>query len=190
MPSPLRDEPFSNLRPVTRFITTHRPDGKATVHSATSPPWEPKRDGAVAFSLLYTTSVFPSELSADADISAHEAVAADPAASGLVRKGGSVCRICDFASSNDPLMHRTKSLDYGVVLEGSIEMVLDSGEVVTLRRGDVAVQRGTMHAWRNPSSSEWARMMFVLLDSQPIEIGGESLSESLGSHSDIRPSNN
>ena len=40
-------------------------------------------------------------------------------------------------------MHRTQSLDFGVVLEGEIELVLDSGETRLLKRGDVAVQRGT-----------------------------------------------
>ncbi len=53
-------------------------------------------------------------------------------------------------------MHRTVSLDYGVVLEGEVELVLDSGEVRLLKRGHVAVQRGTNHAWRNASKSEWA----------------------------------
>ena len=46
-------------------------------------------------------------------------------------------------------MHRTMSLDYGVVLQGEVELLLDSGEVRLLAAGDVAVQRGTMHAWRN-----------------------------------------
>lgn len=45
-------------------------------------------------------------------------------------------------------MHRTVSLDYGVVLEGEVELVLDSGETRVLKRGDVAIQRGTCHAWR------------------------------------------
>ena len=46
-------------------------------------------------------------------------------------------------------MHRTVSLDYGVVLEGEVELVLDSGETRLMKRGDVSVQRGTNHAWRN-----------------------------------------
>jgi len=46
-------------------------------------------------------------------------------------------------------MHRTVSLDYGIVLEGDVELVLDSGEKRAMKQGDVAIQRGTNHAWRN-----------------------------------------
>lgn len=81
-------------------------------------------------------------------------------------------------------MHRTQSLDYGVVLEGEIEMELDGGEITLLKRGDVAVQRGTMHAWRNPSKKDWARMLFVLQDCEPLVVGGEKLMEELGSGAD------
>lgn len=61
-------------------------------------------------------------------------------------------------------MHRTKSLDYGIVLEGEVELVLDSGERRRMGPGDVAVQRATMHQWRNVDEKRWARMMFVLMD--------------------------
>lgn len=46
-------------------------------------------------------------------------------------------------------MHRTTSLDYGIVLEGEVELILDSGERRAMKAGDIAVQRATMHAWRN-----------------------------------------
>jgi quercetin dioxygenase-like cupin family protein len=39
--------------------------------------------------------------------------------------------------------------------------VLDSGERVTMKAGDVMIQRGTMHQWNN-ESSKWCRMVFVL----------------------------
>ena len=77
-------------------------------------------------------------------------------------------------------MHRTQSLDYGIVLEGSIELVMDSGERKLMQRGDVAVQRATMHAWKNVSETEWGRMIFVLQDCQKLEIGGKALKEDLG----------
>lgn len=76
-------------------------------------------------------------------------------------------------------MHRTQSLDYGCVLEGAVEMVLDSGETVVMGRGDVAVQRGTNHAWRNVSGTEWARMLFVLQDCREVVVGGELMGEEL-----------
>lgn len=77
-------------------------------------------------------------------------------------------------------MHRTQSLDYGIVVEGQIESILDSGETQLMGRGDVMVQRATMHAWRNPSETEWARMIFVLQDCKPLYINGERFGEDLG----------
>lgn len=64
--------------------------------------------------------------------------------------------------SPHPLMHRTESVDYGVVLAGECTLVLDRGEVV-LRPGHVVIQRGTNHAWANRSGAV-CRMLFVLID--------------------------
>lgn len=66
------------------------------------------------------------------------------------------------ADSPHPLMHRTESVDYGVVIEGELTLVLDEGEV-QLRPGSVVVQRGTNHAWANRSDAP-CRMLFVLVD--------------------------
>lgn len=60
------------------------------------------------------------------------------------------------------LMHRTETLDYGIVLAGKVWLVLDQGEI-ELSPGDVVVQRGTNHAWSN-RTDQMARMVFVLLD--------------------------
>lgn len=64
--------------------------------------------------------------------------------------------------SPHPLMHRTETVDYAVVIEGQITLVLDDSEVL-LKPGSVVVQRGTNHAWANRSSRP-CRMFFVLLD--------------------------
>jgi mannose-6-phosphate isomerase-like protein (cupin superfamily) len=68
------------------------------------------------------------------------------------------------ADSKHKLMHRTETLDYGVVTEGEVWLVLDDEEV-HLKRGDIIVQRGTNHAWSN-RSEQMARMVFILLDGQ------------------------
>ncbi len=68
------------------------------------------------------------------------------------------------ADSKHKLMHRTETLDYGVVTEGEVWLVLD-GEDVHLKRGDIVVQRGTNHAWSN-RTEQMARMVFILLDGQ------------------------
>jgi quercetin dioxygenase-like cupin family protein len=60
-------------------------------------------------------------------------------------------------------MHRTESIDYGIVLEGAIVLSLDDGSETLLRPGDVVVQRGTDHAWEN-RTDEATRMVFVLVD--------------------------
>lgn len=61
-----------------------------------------------------------------------------------------------------PLMHRTETLDYAVVLEGEITLLLDDSEV-HLAAGDVVIQRGTNHAWSNRSGKP-VRMLYVLID--------------------------
>lgn len=66
------------------------------------------------------------------------------------------------AGAPHPLMHRTQTVDYGIVLEGEITMVLDQGET-TLRAGDIVIQRGTNHAWANRSGAN-CRVAFVLID--------------------------
>jgi quercetin dioxygenase-like cupin family protein len=82
---------------------------------------------------------------------------------------GSRFAIIDFPPGNTPHMHRTETIDYVIVLEGEIEMDMDQSKV-TLKAGDVMVQRGTNHAWANRSDKR-ARVVFVLLDAEPLGIG-------------------
>ncbi|KAL8922379.1 MAG: hypothetical protein Q9208_005232 [Pyrenodesmia sp. 3 TL-2023] len=135
----------------------------------------------MAFNVIYTTSTSPPSLKDNDDIAKHEEVIASGDLR-LVNPNGSVCRIVDFGPStseahSQPLMHRTESLDYGIVIQGEIECLLDSGEKRVMRPGDVAVQRGTMHAWRNTSSTEWARMVFVLMSCGKVKVGDKELGE-------------
>ena len=88
-------------------------------------------------------------------------------------------------------MHRTQSLDFGIVVEGQVEMRLDDGSKTLLGRGDIAVQRATMHSWFNPSPESWARVVFVLQDVTPLTVGGRRLGEDLGAGiSGVPPSGN
>ncbi len=61
-------------------------------------------------------------------------------------------------------MHRTESVDYGIVLEGEIVLLLDDSEV-TLRAGDVVIQRGTDHAWAN-RTDQVCKVAFILIDGE------------------------
>ncbi|KAK0108102.1 hypothetical protein ONS95_002923 [Cadophora gregata] len=105
---------------------------------------------------------------------------------------GTVLRYVDFAPSKDPYMHRTESIDYGVVLEGVLELILDSGETRIMKRGDVCVQRGTMHAWKNITENDgWARMLFTLISAEKVVVGGQGLGEDLPAMTgDKEPGNN
>lgn len=66
------------------------------------------------------------------------------------------------AGSPHPMMHRTESIDYGIVIEGEVTLVLDDSEV-DLKVGSVVVQRGTNHAWANRSGKP-CRVLFIQLD--------------------------
>jgi hypothetical protein len=61
-----------------------------------------------------------------------------------------------------PGLHRTETVDYAIVVDGSIDMVLDVGEV-HLEAGDLLVQHGTKHAWVNRSGGV-TRLVFILMD--------------------------
>ena len=83
---------------------------------------------------------------------------------------GTKIRINEFAPGHlderglQSPVHRTASVDYGIVLEGEITLVLDDSEVI-LRSGDIVVQRGTDHAWANRGETV-ARVVFVLVDGE------------------------
>jgi quercetin dioxygenase-like cupin family protein len=191
-------KPVSTLRQPHRYVTGHdSATGKAIVKTQNDFPWRAYDHDQLAFSVAYTTSTFPPDLNDDADVSAHERlVGGGPSGEGSSRLGlvnpkGTVLRCVDFGPGYACEMHRTQSLDYGIVLEGEVDMVLDSGERYVLKRGDVAVQRATQHQWVNRSDSEWARMMFVLQDCKPLFVDGKEMKEDLGKIGpDVPPSGN
>lgn len=101
-------------------------------------------------SLLYIT--FPPDaamMAMDPDLAGPELGAALP---GLIERFEQDC----------PGMHMTDSIDYGIVLDGEIWLELDNGAVKQVRKGDVVIQNGTRHAWRNRSDKP-ATMLFVLV---------------------------
>jgi mannose-6-phosphate isomerase-like protein (cupin superfamily) len=68
------------------------------------------------------------------------------------------------SGTRHPHMHRTETIDYGIVLEGEITLLVDEGEVV-VQAGDIVIQRGTNHAWANRSGRP-CRIAFILIDGQ------------------------
>jgi quercetin dioxygenase-like cupin family protein len=166
----------NDLPPVNRYITTHTPQGTPTFSTAIpSPlPLQTLPDGAI-FSLCYATNTFPVSISDDKDITAYSDYTQN--LPGITISTGSVLRLVDMRPGALSPMHRTVSLDYGVVIEGEVELVLEGGESRLLKRGDIAVQRGTNHAWKNASETEWARMLYVLLPAEKLAVGGRELGE-------------
>jgi uncharacterized cupin superfamily protein len=63
------------------------------------------------------------------------------------------------------VMHKTETLDYVIVIEGEVDMLLDDGAEVHMKAGDIMIQRSTLHGWANRSDRP-CRIAFVLLDAK------------------------
>lgn len=86
-------------------------------------------------------------------IQAHFAAVGAAEAPGVEQDGG---------ARRHAFMHRTETIDYGIVLEGELTLIMDVGETV-VRPGDIVIQRGTNHGWANRSNRN-CRIAFVLID--------------------------
>lgn len=153
--------PENKLPTLARYITDHDPTGLA-IFSDKFDEILPRQELAhgARFSLGCTSHTTPVNMTDDKDLANYQSdLDGKP---GIKIPGGTVLRVVDMQPGAISRMHRIVSLDYGVVIEGEVELLLDSGEVRLMRRGDLAVQGGTNHAWRNISTTNWARMMYVL----------------------------
>lgn len=151
-----------------RIVTTHDDEGLSIVRSDDALGTVPIDSGDAAFRLIWATPGVPADLNADTD---------GELSAGKTLKGGSVIRMVDMLPGCSSPMHRSWSIDYGIVLSGQLELELDGGEVISLSAGDVVVQRATNHLWRNPSPDSVCRIVFVLIEALPIEVGGRVLPE-------------
>ncbi|KAL9948301.1 hypothetical protein D7B24_003205 [Verticillium nonalfalfae] len=161
------------LPPPVYHLTSHDPETGRSVFK--SQPLEAEPDNKIPQTTLWhlhTTTTFPANLNDEVDLEEHYANNV-PSMNTLHKSGGTVCRIVDFAPGNIPFMHRTSSLDYGVVLQGKIEYFLDDGASRVFGPGEVVIQRGVMHGWKT-AGDEPVRMLFVLSDAQPVEVAGET----------------
>lgn len=171
--------PPNTLRQPYRLITDHNEKGEA-VFSKAMPEEVPyvQINNDADFGLCYATKQTPVSFANKKDIETYSEYLKTPP--GIMIPGGSVLRYVDVPPGLTSPMHRTVSLDYGVVVEGEVELILDSGETRIMKRGDVSVQRGTMHAWRNTSQTEWSRMLYILMEAEPFEVEGKKLGEDYG----------
>ncbi|OKL62538.1 hypothetical protein UA08_02153 [Talaromyces atroroseus] len=163
---------------VHRYITTHNREGEAIFLSGSQvPECAPFRscgeDGEIA--LLYATDTFPVECHNEVDVAVYDSYLHTPP--GMTPGHGTMLRVIDMQPLKETPMHRTVTVDYSVVLEGEVDLVLDSGQKRTLRQGDVSIQRGTAHSFRNRSDTKWCRLLFVFMPMQQLIIGGKKMEE-------------
>jgi mannose-6-phosphate isomerase-like protein (cupin superfamily) len=88
----------------------------------------------------------------------------DPSFDGEAARSEALIRLrglADHFEKEDPAMHKTNTVDYAVVYEGEIWLELDNNETLHLRRGDVVVQNGTRHAWRNKGTKPVTMLFFL-----------------------------
>ncbi|KAH8699007.1 cupin domain protein [Talaromyces proteolyticus] len=174
-------------KPLRRIITTHdAASGRAIFSDAvgeqvsfTGFPVPPGKPTTSDYALAYNTSTFPvqglspptsavPESKANLDIKHYHSQLSDP--SPLNPPNGTSCTIIEVPPGSVVPMHRTATLDYGVIIDGTTELVLDSGVKKLLSKGDVFVQRGTAHSWRNVTEkNENSGVLRVFFVFQPIE---------------------
>jgi mannose-6-phosphate isomerase-like protein (cupin superfamily) len=93
-----------------------------------------------------------------------DSVFADPSFDGAAAQEESLIRLrglADHFEKEDSGMHKTNTVDYAVVCDGEIWLELDNAEIVHLKRGDVVVQNGTRHAWRNKGTKPVTMLFFM-----------------------------
>lgn len=169
------------LKSTRRIVTGHDAQGKAVVLFDASLQAKQRTAGGNGMTLLWVTSESPADVAGSSD-RAQTPVGVPPPAN------GTVFRIVDFAPlppnappvdhhqillsmGIDPATqgyarhahtHRTRTIDYALVLDGEIDMLLDDTEV-HVKAGDVLVQQATNHAWVN-NGSKPCRIAFILID--------------------------
>lgn len=146
-----------------RVVTGHEAQGRSVVASDAPVPHVRVLPGAKFDEVWTTGDATPSLAPMPEDEPTSPAASIGPSG-----EGGSVLRVIEFAPSSaggriSP-MHRTRTVDYGIVLEGEMVLILSDSEVV-LRAGDVVIQRATDHAWENRSGQP-AKMAFILIGAQ------------------------
>lgn len=179
-------------KPLRRVVTGHDADNKAIIVSDAAPALSQLigGPGGPTFYEVWHTVETPAAIAAKpAQLDEEKLVLAPPKGGTRIRvidfppegdeirkltgavaaekfkdMGGEQASTSSEAGAPHPLMHRTQTVDYGIVLEGEITMVLDRGET-SLKAGDIVVQNGTNHAWAN-RSGKLCRMAFILIDGE------------------------
>jgi quercetin dioxygenase-like cupin family protein len=157
-----------------RVVTGHTPEGKSTVLYDSQLPMLETDAGVgarqedrvgTAERVIWVTRGFPVSNDDPSDTASLKVNTSE--------SDGTIFRIVEYSPGVAPRHHRTNSIDYAVVLSGSIELQLDTA-TVQLNPGDVLVQRGTIHNWMN-HGTEPCVIAFILIAADPATINGEPL---------------
>jgi mannose-6-phosphate isomerase-like protein (cupin superfamily) len=168
------------MKPVRRVVTGHRDGSAVVLFDSAAPNQKLRQASGLVSTLLWVTDEAPADISGKADRAAREIGVPPPPNGSIFRvvdfppEGGTRSReavlkemgVADHGGARHAAMHRTRSVDYAIVIEGAIDMLLDDSEV-HLEAGDVLVQQGTNHAWVNRGDRP-CRIAFVLIDAQEI----------------------
>lgn len=154
---------------IRRIVTGHSPEGTAVFTSDEEFETAVISTGDAAMATIWTTATVPADCNDQEDGAKRDA--------GTTLKGGSVIRMVDMLPGASSPLHRTDSIDYGIVISGEIELELDNEVSKRIGSGGIIIQRGTLHKWRNPSETEACRIVFVLIEAKPYEINGIALPE-------------
>jgi len=168
---PIPSKPGNWSNTIRRIVNGHDASGKGVVLSDSEQELRPGYSWGVESAAIWTTGETPSK---DNNRPAqHDGALEKIPGLGLVRDNGTNCRFTDLAPGGSVPMHRTTSVDYNVLIFGSLISITEDGKEIELKPGDVVVQRGSLHAWKNPGPG-WARWVSVLVDAEPSVVNGES----------------
>jgi hypothetical protein len=181
------------LKKIRRIVTGHDARGRSVIVSDSSSPHVMTLRGIPTFGVteIWTTDSTPADNRSAKDPCKVPAQLAPPKRGTVVRvvefppdklwvasadrdkafasmgRSGAQALAHDASASRHPMMHRTQTVDYAIVLSGEIWALMDSGET-KMKAGDILVQRGTNHAWSNRSSKP-CLVAFVLIDAKPLK---------------------
>jgi quercetin dioxygenase-like cupin family protein len=156
------------MSPVRRIVTGHNAAGESVVQIDDTEATTLIPNGDARNLLLWSTPSVPADNNDERDGRELEQM--------ITIDKGSVIRVIDVLPGKESPMHRTNSVDYGIVLQGEVEMELEDGSKTRACAGDVIVQRGTNHLWRNVTD-EPVRIVFVLIEALPYLHNGKPLAE-------------
>lgn len=149
-----------------RIVTRHDASGQSTIWLDSDASNHKFPSEKISSTLMWSTETIPTDIFGKTDEGGRILGSAPPA-------GGSRFTMMEFQPGNEANLHRTDTIDYVICIEGEIDMFLDEKQFVTLKAGDVLIQRGTNHAWANRSNKP-CRLAVILLDALPKREGSIS----------------